>query len=115
MTTINNRHQDGNTPVANSAIPSSNKPISVVKSVDTESVVRISAFPEDDELFNWKGTISGSKDTVFEGTDYKLSLLLLGMWSNLFAVLKLLLRADLGFCSCCYVQSRWFCFQLSCF
>lgn len=34
----------------------------------------ISAFPEEDNLFNWKGTISGSKDTVFEGTEYKLSL-----------------------------------------
>ncbi|GFY93920.1 profilin 5 [Actinidia rufa] len=38
MTTINNRHQDGNTPVTNSAIPSSKKPISVAKSVDTQSV-----------------------------------------------------------------------------
>ena len=35
----------------------------------------ISAFPEEDNLFNWKGTISGSNDTVFEGTEYKLSLL----------------------------------------
>ncbi|KAK2381281.1 ubiquitin-conjugating enzyme E2 [Trifolium repens] len=34
----------------------------------------ISAFPEEDNIFLWKGTISGSKDTVFEGTDYKLSL-----------------------------------------
>lgn len=34
----------------------------------------ISAFPEEDNIFCWKGTISGSKDTVFEGTDYKLSL-----------------------------------------
>ncbi|KAL8211422.1 hypothetical protein R6Q57_005859 [Mikania cordata] len=34
----------------------------------------ISAFPEEDNIFFWKGTISGSKDTVFEGTEYKLSL-----------------------------------------
>ncbi|GFS43497.1 ubiquitin-conjugating enzyme 20 [Actinidia rufa] len=75
----------------------------------------ISAFPEEDDLFNWKGTISGSKDTIFEGTNYKLSFLLLCMWPNLFAILELLLRANLGFCLCCYVQSRWFCSTLSCF
>ncbi|CAN1264010.1 Ubiquitin-conjugating enzyme E2 19 [Linum perenne] len=34
----------------------------------------ISAFPEEDNIFCWKGTIIGSKDTVFEGTEYKLSL-----------------------------------------
>lgn len=34
----------------------------------------ISAFPEEDNIFCWKGTINGSKDTVFEGTQYKLSL-----------------------------------------
>ncbi|KAK9128881.1 hypothetical protein Syun_017678 [Stephania yunnanensis] len=34
----------------------------------------ISAFPEEDNIFCWKGTIHGSKDTVFEGTEYKLSL-----------------------------------------
>lgn len=34
----------------------------------------ISAFPEEDNIFLWKGTIKGSKDTVFENTDYKLSL-----------------------------------------
>ncbi|MFS8019242.1 putative ubiquitin-conjugating enzyme E2, ubiquitin-conjugating enzyme/RWD [Helianthus anomalus] len=34
----------------------------------------VSAFPEEDNIFFWKGTISGSKDTVFEGTEYKLSL-----------------------------------------
>lgn len=34
----------------------------------------ISAFPEEDNIFCWKGTIVGSKDTVFEGTEYKLSL-----------------------------------------
>ena len=34
----------------------------------------ISAFPEEENIFCWKGTITGSKDTVFEGTEYKLSL-----------------------------------------
>ena len=34
----------------------------------------ISAFPEEDNIFCWKGTIAGSKDTVFEGTEYKMSL-----------------------------------------
>ncbi|OIV92636.1 hypothetical protein TanjilG_17987 [Lupinus angustifolius] len=60
------------------------------KTVDSQSVLRrlqselmalmmsgdpgVSAFPEEDNIFCWKGTISGSKDTVFEGTVYKLSL-----------------------------------------
>lgn len=34
----------------------------------------VSAFPEEDNIFCWKGTITGSQDTVFEGTEYKLSL-----------------------------------------
>lgn len=34
----------------------------------------ISAFPEEDNIFNWKGTIHGSNETVFEGTEYKLAL-----------------------------------------
>ncbi|TKY71048.1 Ubiquitin-conjugating enzyme E2 19 [Spatholobus suberectus] len=34
----------------------------------------ISGFPEEDNIFCWKGTIKGSKGTVFEGTEYKLSL-----------------------------------------
>ncbi|KAL6511152.1 Ubiquitin-conjugating enzyme [Orobanche gracilis] len=33
----------------------------------------ISAFPEEDNILCWKGTISGSKNTVFEGIEYKLS------------------------------------------
>ncbi|KAL6567163.1 Ubiquitin-conjugating enzyme [Orobanche minor] len=33
----------------------------------------ISAFPEEDNMLCWKGTISGSKNTVFEGIGYKLS------------------------------------------
>ena len=33
-----------------------------------------SAFPEGDNLFEWIGTIKGSKGTVYEGLIYKLSL-----------------------------------------
>ncbi|KAL0011398.1 hypothetical protein SO802_006506 [Lithocarpus litseifolius] len=33
----------------------------------------ISAFPEEDNIFCWKGTIAGSKDTVFQGIVYKMS------------------------------------------
>ncbi|RZS21890.1 hypothetical protein BHM03_00054589 [Ensete ventricosum] len=33
----------------------------------------ISAFPEGDNIFCWKGTIHGSKDTAYEGMVYKLS------------------------------------------
>ncbi|KAH0469037.1 hypothetical protein IEQ34_002269 [Dendrobium chrysotoxum] len=34
----------------------------------------VSAFPEGDNILCWKGTISGGKDTVYEGMIYKLSL-----------------------------------------
>lgn len=34
----------------------------------------ISAFPEGDNIFCWKGTITGTKDTVYEGMVYRLSL-----------------------------------------
>ncbi|KAI3762603.1 hypothetical protein L1987_53040 [Smallanthus sonchifolius] len=36
---------------------------------------RPSAFvcPEGDDIFCWKGTVSGSKDTIFQGTEYKIS------------------------------------------
>ncbi|OIW05601.1 hypothetical protein TanjilG_23387 [Lupinus angustifolius] len=66
------------------------QPLPTLKTVDSQSVLRrlqselmalmmsgdsgISAFPEEDNIFSWKGTITGSKDTVFEETDYKLSL-----------------------------------------
>ncbi|KAJ4840792.1 Ubiquitin-conjugating enzyme E2 20 [Turnera subulata] len=81
----------GNTPV-NTPAPAtpSKQTVAPAKMVDTQSVLRrlqselmalmmsgesgISAFPEDDNIFLWKGTITGSKDTVFEGTEYKLSL-----------------------------------------
>ncbi|XP_076881967.1 ubiquitin-conjugating enzyme E2 20-like [Bidens hawaiensis] len=62
----------------------------IPKTLDTQSVLKrlqselmdlmmsgetaVSAFPEEDNIFFWKGTISGSNDTVFEGTEYKLSL-----------------------------------------
>ncbi|XP_030522433.1 ubiquitin-conjugating enzyme E2 20 [Rhodamnia argentea] len=72
------------------AAPPSKQPLPAAKSVDTQSVLKrlqselmalmmsgdpgISAFPEEDNIFCWKGTIIGSKGTVFEGTEYKLSL-----------------------------------------
>ncbi|KAJ3697542.1 hypothetical protein LUZ61_001247 [Rhynchospora tenuis] len=34
----------------------------------------ISAFPEEDDIFHWRGTINGSKGTVYDGMIYKLSL-----------------------------------------
>ncbi|KAJ3683803.1 hypothetical protein LUZ60_014030 [Juncus effusus] len=34
----------------------------------------ISAFPEGDDIFHWRGTINGSNGTVYEGLVYKLSL-----------------------------------------
>ncbi|CAL0334239.1 unnamed protein product [Lupinus luteus] len=71
-------------------IAPSKQPLPTLKTVDSQSVLRrlqselmalmmsgdsgISAFPEEDNIFLWKGTITGSKDTVFEDTEYKLSL-----------------------------------------
>ncbi|XP_047323126.1 ubiquitin-conjugating enzyme E2 20-like [Impatiens glandulifera] len=89
MDSINRRHQDqSNTPAI---VASSKQPLSTAKPVDTQSVLKrlqselmalmmngdpdISAFPEEDNIFLWKGTIKGSKETVFEGTEYKLTLL----------------------------------------
>ncbi|XP_010529905.1 PREDICTED: ubiquitin-conjugating enzyme E2 20 [Tarenaya hassleriana] len=81
-----NGHQ-GNTPAATAGSKQAAPP---AKSVDCQSVLKrlqselmslmmssdpgISAFPEEENIFCWKGTILGSKDTVFEGTEYKLSL-----------------------------------------
>ncbi|CAO2832957.1 unnamed protein product [Amaranthus hypochondriacus] len=64
--------------------------VAPAKPADTQSVLKrlqselmslmmsgdpgISAFPEEDNILSWKGTIEGSKETVFEGTEYKLSL-----------------------------------------
>ncbi|KAL7612577.1 ubiquitin-conjugating enzyme E2 20 [Lactuca sativa] len=91
MATMNN--QDSNNSNNRTAAPPTNaskQPLPTPKAVDTQSVLKrlqselmalmmsgdsgISAFPEEDNIFCWKGTISGSKDTVFEGTEYKLSL-----------------------------------------
>ncbi|GMH07634.1 hypothetical protein Nepgr_009474 [Nepenthes gracilis] len=87
MATMNSGYQD-NTPVP--AVSSSKKPLPPEKIADTQSVLKrlqselmalmmsgdpgISAFPEEDNILKWKGTIHGSKDTVFEGTEYRLSL-----------------------------------------
>ncbi|KAF9618800.1 hypothetical protein IFM89_002668 [Coptis chinensis] len=66
------------------SVISAKQPTQVVKTVDTQSVLKslllmsgdpgTSAFPEEYNIFCWKGTITGSKETVFEGTEYKLSL-----------------------------------------
>ncbi|OUZ99408.1 Ubiquitin-conjugating enzyme [Macleaya cordata] len=92
MTTINNYSEtQDNTPAAMArTVTASKQPVSVAKTVDTQSVLKrlqselmslmmsgdpgITAFPEEDNIFCWKGTICGSKETVFEGTEYKLSL-----------------------------------------
>ncbi|KAF6165862.1 hypothetical protein GIB67_012759 [Kingdonia uniflora] len=34
----------------------------------------ISAFPEEENIMSWKGTILGSTETIFERMEYKLSL-----------------------------------------
>ncbi|KAL9404993.1 hypothetical protein Peur_001965 [Populus x canadensis] len=89
MATVNG--YQGNTPVAAPAgTTPAKQTVTAAKIVDTQSVLKrlqselmalmmsgesgISAFPEGDNIFCWKGTIKGSKDTVFEGTEYKLSL-----------------------------------------
>ncbi|AEE32556.1 ubiquitin-conjugating enzyme 20 [Arabidopsis thaliana] len=80
----------GNTPADPPASNGSKQPAAPTKTVDSQSVLKrlqselmglmmgggpgISAFPEEDNIFCWKGTITGSKDTVFEGTEYRLSL-----------------------------------------
>ncbi|KAK6919651.1 Ubiquitin-conjugating enzyme E2 [Dillenia turbinata] len=87
MATVN----DNNMPSNPSSITTTSKqPLPPVKSIDSQSVLKglqselmtlmmsgdggISAFPEEDNIYYWKGTISGSKDIVFKGTEYKLSL-----------------------------------------
>ncbi|KAK6925571.1 Ubiquitin-conjugating enzyme E2 [Dillenia turbinata] len=87
MATVN----DNNMPSNPSSITTTSKQsLPPAKSVDSQAVLKrlqselmalmmsgdggISAFPEEDNIYCWKGTISGSKDTVFEGTEYKLSL-----------------------------------------
>ncbi|KAL3518847.1 hypothetical protein ACH5RR_021436 [Cinchona calisaya] len=90
-TTMNSESSNNsNTPSTAPVMTSSKQPLQTAKTVDTQSVLKrlqselmalmmsgdsgISAFPEEDNIFCWKGTITGSKDTVFEGTEYKLSL-----------------------------------------
>ncbi|KAL0857208.1 hypothetical protein Bca101_062362 [Brassica carinata] len=81
----------GNTPAETTpAATGSKQPAPPAKTVDSQSVLKrlqselmglmmggdpgISAFPEEDNIFCWKGTITGSDDTVFQGTEYRLSL-----------------------------------------
>ncbi|KAG5627751.1 hypothetical protein H5410_012969 [Solanum commersonii] len=66
MATMNNGN-NSNTP-ATAAPPKQTQ--TTAKTVDMRSMSGdsgISAFPEEDNIFCWKGTITGSKDTVFEG------------------------------------------------
>uniref|UniRef100_A0A3Q7IYT4 E2 ubiquitin-conjugating enzyme n=1 Tax=Solanum lycopersicum TaxID=4081 RepID=A0A3Q7IYT4_SOLLC len=90
MATMNSGNNSNTPATAAPVIPSPKQTQTTVKTVDTQSVLKrlqselmalmmsgdsgISAFPEEDNIFCWKGTITGSKDTVFEGTEYKLSL-----------------------------------------
>ncbi|CAA0833492.1 Ubiquitin-conjugating enzyme E2 19 [Striga hermonthica] len=93
MATANNANrQDSNPNTPAAMVAPGKQAVPAAKTVDTQSVLKsivfdfsyenpqmggdsgISAFPEEDNIFCWKGTIHGSKDTVFEGTEYKLSL-----------------------------------------
>ncbi|XP_071707351.1 ubiquitin-conjugating enzyme E2 20 [Rutidosis leptorrhynchoides] len=92
MATMNNQESNNNNRQINAAqtMNASKQSLPKPKSVDTQSVSKrlqselmalmmsgdpgVSAFPKDDNIFCWRGTISGSKDTVFEGTEYKLTL-----------------------------------------
>ncbi|KAJ8646275.1 hypothetical protein MRB53_008023 [Persea americana] len=85
-------HQDNNTSArtASPASTTTKQRLPMARSVDSQSVPKrlqselmalmmcgdpgISAFPDGDNIFSWKGTITGSKDTVYEGMVYKLSL-----------------------------------------
>ncbi|XP_058079516.1 ubiquitin-conjugating enzyme E2 19-like isoform X1 [Magnolia sinica] len=86
------QHYQSNTPVqatAPAATTAKQQP-PMAKTVDSQSILKrlqselmslmmcgdpgISAFPEGDNIFCWRGTISGSKGTVYEGMDYKLCL-----------------------------------------
>ncbi|PIA48275.1 hypothetical protein AQUCO_01400693v1 [Aquilegia coerulea] len=85
----NTQNYQDNTP-ASTNVQTLKNPTPVAKTVDSQSVLKrlqselmslmmggdpgISAFPTEDNIFCWKGTITGSKETVFEGTEYKLSL-----------------------------------------
>ncbi|KMZ75288.1 putative Ubiquitin-conjugating enzyme E2 C [Zostera marina] len=72
-------------------IEPSKRVIPAVRTIDAQSVVKrlqselmalmmcgdpgVSAFPEGDNILSWIGTITGSKDTVYEGMIFKLSLI----------------------------------------
>ncbi|EXC38074.1 Ubiquitin-conjugating enzyme E2 19 [Morus notabilis] len=89
MAAVNGYAETNNTTAGPNAAPAK-QPLPPAKTVDSQSVLKrlqselmalmmggdsgISAFPEGDNIFCWKGTIIGSKDTVFEGTEYRLSL-----------------------------------------
>ncbi|KAK2998759.1 hypothetical protein RJ639_024552 [Escallonia herrerae] len=88
--TRNNQDNSSNRAANVPATTAGKQPLPTAKTVDTQSVLKrlqselmalmmsgdsgISAFPEDDNIFCWKGTITGIKDTVFGGTEYKLTL-----------------------------------------
>lgn len=90
MATVTNTHHQDSNPNTPAAAAPPKQTVPAAKTVDTQSVLKrlqselmalmmggdsgISAFPEEDNIFCWKGTMSGSNDTVFEGTEYKLSL-----------------------------------------
>ncbi|KAI5442303.1 hypothetical protein KIW84_011392 [Lathyrus oleraceus] len=79
-----------NTEAGQDNIAPSKQSLPPPKFVDSQSVLRrlqselmalmmggdsgISAFPKEDNILCWKETITGSKEAVFEGTEYKLSL-----------------------------------------
>lgn len=89
---IQEYQDNSNTPVrtASPATATHNQQLPMAKNVDSNSVLKrlqtelmalmmcgdpgISAFPDGDNIFSWKGIITGSKDTVYEGMVYKLSL-----------------------------------------
>ncbi|CAL9171742.1 unnamed protein product [Musa hybrid cultivar] len=91
MTRTENQDVQDNIPPAADTAPSAAKhTAAAAKGLDGQSVLKsrlqselmslmmcgdpgISAFPEGDNIFCWKGTITGSKETVYEGMIYKLS------------------------------------------
>ncbi|XP_077242533.1 ubiquitin-conjugating enzyme E2 19-like [Tasmannia lanceolata] len=81
-----------NTPMTTTTTPvtTAKQNLPIAKSIESQSVLKrlqselmalmmsgdpgVSAFPEGDNIFCWKGTITGSNDTVYEGMVYRLSL-----------------------------------------
>ncbi|XP_077218683.1 ubiquitin-conjugating enzyme E2 19-like [Tasmannia lanceolata] len=82
--------QNNTTVMAATPASTTKQPLPVAKSVESQAVLKrlqselmglmmsgdpgVSAFPEGDNIFCWKGTINGSNDTAYEGMVYKLSL-----------------------------------------